>query len=361
MRFYSLKNILATDSIYNIIVGERSNGKTYSVLKYAVSRYVKTGEQLAIIRRWGDDFNGKGGAQYFENLVSNDVIRKLTGGKYSGVKYRSQRWYLIGVDEKGESVQDETPIAFAFSFSGVEHDKSSAYPNVTTIFFDEFIPMAGFYFPNEFIIFANTLSTIIRHRNNVKIFMVANTVSWSCPYFKEMGLKNVRKMKPGTIDTYRYGNSELKVSVEYCSPTVGGKPSDVYFAFDNPKLKMITGGAWEIAVYPHLPVEYVPKDVLFTYYIEYDDMWLCCKIVSVEDNMFTFIYPQTSPPDKKTLETSLIYTPDFSPRPNYRRKLTKPRTDVERKIVEFFIRDKVFYATNETGEIVRNYLEWCNH
>lgn len=359
MKFYNLKNILATDSIYNIVVGERSNGKTYSVLEYALKDYFKRGKQLAIIRRWSDDFKGKAGAQYFENLVSNGAIRKMSGGQYNGVRYRAQRWYLIRTDEKGESEADEKPFAFAFSFSGMEHDKSTSYPDVSTILFDEFISSTGYYFPDEFIIFANTLSTIIRHRDDVRIFMLANTISWNCPYFREMGLKNVKKMAPGTIDVYKYGDSRLKVAIEFCSPTKGGKPSDMYFAFDNPKLTMITGGAWEISVYPHLPCEYRPKDVIFTYYIEYEGDWLCCKIISVGDNVFTFIHPQTTALDEKTLNNTLIYTPDYSPRPNYRRKINRPRTDAEKKIVEFYIRDKVFYSSNEVGEIVRNYLHWC--
>ena len=33
-KYYSLKNILAKNCVYNVIVGERSNGKTCSVLEY---------------------------------------------------------------------------------------------------------------------------------------------------------------------------------------------------------------------------------------------------------------------------------------------------------------------------------------
>ena len=55
-KFYNLKNILTKDAQYNIIFGERSNGKTYAVEKYAIERYAKTGEQLAIVRRWDEDF-----------------------------------------------------------------------------------------------------------------------------------------------------------------------------------------------------------------------------------------------------------------------------------------------------------------
>ena len=58
VKYYSLKTILSKDAQYNIIFGERSNGKTYSVLKYGLERYINNNEQMAIIRRWQDDFTG---------------------------------------------------------------------------------------------------------------------------------------------------------------------------------------------------------------------------------------------------------------------------------------------------------------
>jgi hypothetical protein len=59
-------------------------------------------------------------------------------------------------------------------------------------------------------------------------------------------------------------------------------------------------------------------------------------------------------------KTDLIYTPDYNPQPNYRRKLNKPTNDTEKKIVWFFANDKVFYQDNEVGEIIANYLVWFN-
>ena len=45
-------------------------------------------------------------------------------------------------------------------------------------------------------------------------------------------------------DVYKYGDSGLSVAVEYCESTqkFGGKKSDVFFAFDNDRLKMVTTG-----------------------------------------------------------------------------------------------------------------------
>lgn len=354
-KFYSLKNILAKDALYNVIIGERSNGKSFAVHEYGIKNYAEKGEQMAIVRRWSDDFTGKRGQKTFDGIANTDKIAKMTGGKWTGIYYYASRWYLCRWEDD-KRIVDETPFCYAFSITAVEHDKSTSYPKVTTILFDEFISRTG-YLDDEFVLFMNVLSTIIRHRTNVKIFMAGNTVNRYCPYFKEMGLSHVKDMRPGDIDLYHYGNSKLTVAVEYTLPNVKGKPSDVYFAFDNPKLTMITGGEWEIDIYPHCPIKFLPREILFTYFIQFADDLLQCEVVQHDDLYFTFIHRKTTP--LKDTDNDLIYSPEFSPRPNWRRKITKPRTSLEQKIAEFYIRDKIFYADNEVGEVVRNYLMWC--
>ena len=46
-KFYDLKAILSKNADYNVIFGERSNGKTYAALKYGLENYIKTGKQMA--------------------------------------------------------------------------------------------------------------------------------------------------------------------------------------------------------------------------------------------------------------------------------------------------------------------------
>lgn len=355
-KFYSLKTILSKDAQYNIIFGERSNGKTYSVLKYGLEKFCKTGEQTAIVRRWSEDFKGKRGSAMYQSLVNNHEIEKLTDGKWTDVYYYSGRWYLCKYNEKDERTVLEKPISYGFALGSMEHDKSTSYPEITTILFDEFLTRT-MYLPDEFVLFMNVLSTIIRHRKNVKIFMLGNTVNKYCPYFNEMGLRHIKDMNVGDIDIYTYGDSDLKVAVEYCKPNKQGKESDTYFAFDNPKLNMITGGAWEVNIYPHCPIKYAPKDIKFTYFIIFDGEILQCEIIMKDNNNFTFIHRKTSP--IKDIEKDLVYSTEYKPLPNWKRKINKPTTELEKKIALYFAKDKVFYQDNDVGEIVRNYLMWC--
>ena len=356
-KYYSLAHILNKHAQYNIIFGERSNGKSFSVLSHGLKKYAKTGEKMAIIRRWNEDFTGKRGQQMFSAIESAGLVDKYTEGKYTGIYYYASRWYLCRYNEDGKREVDNTPFAYGFSITSGEHDKSSNYPDITTVLFDEFLTRRG-YIPDEFVLFMNTLSTIIRGRKNVTIFMLGNTVNKYCPYFKEMGLAHIAKMRPGDIDVYKYGESGLRVAVEYIAPTKHGKASDIYFAFDNPKLSMITGGEWEIDIYPHCPVKFKPNEILFTYFILFNDNILQCEIVQHGDMCFTFIHRKTTP--IKDEENAIIYCTDFYATHNRRRKITKPVDSIDKKISSFFIKDKVFYSDNEVGELVRNYLIWCN-
>ena len=361
IKYYSLINILKMQATYNMIIGERSNGKTYAVLEYAIKDYAENNNQLAIIRRWDIDYTGKRAQQLFDAVVSNGVVKKYTNGKWHYIKYRSSRWWFAKYDEElDREILDVEPFAFAFSLNAGEHDKSTAYPKIKNILFDEFITRT-MYLPDEFVLFMNTLSTIIRENAGVKIFMCANTVNKYCPYFQEMGINRIEKQQQGTIDIYKYGDSGLTVAVEYCMPNKNGKQSDVYFAFNNPKLKMITKGEWEIDVYPHLPLKYEPKDIKLKYFIVFNKNILQADIVYKKDKdrscFFTYIHRKTTP--LRDLKNDIIFSTEQSHKPNWFRRLGNPRNEIERKLYSYFKQEKVFYQDNEVGEIVRNYLLWC--
>lgn len=355
---WSIKPILKYNAIYNIIFGERSNGKTYGTMEHCIEDWYKKGRAMALIRRFDEDFTGKRGSAMFRPLVQDGKIAKLTNNEWTGIKYYSGRWWLSkkDPDNEGKTIVQDEPFCYGFSLSAMEHDKSTGYPSIKNIMFDEFITR-GYYLQDEFVLFMNVLSTIIRRKTDVQIFMLGNSVNKYCPYFAEMGLKHIKEMKQGTIDFYRIPSAGTTIAVEYCASLLKSSPANKYFAFDNKKLEMITSGAWEIDIYPHCPIKYTKKDVLFTYFIEFDTTLLQCEIVSKDDYYFTFIHEKTS--ELKDPNNDLIYSQKFDPRPNHKRKITKPRTDLEKRIAEFYVRDKVFYQNNDIGEVVRNYLQWC--
>jgi len=356
-KYYDITKVIHKypTAYYYVIYGERSNGKTYSALNYALTNYFKDGQQFAYLRRFGEDIRKKQLSNLFSAHVQNDVIKKLSGGEWEGVSYEGNKFYLNRLDPETEkTVKSEDPIGFAFDINSMEHFKSISFPNITTVVFDEFLSRQG-YLPNEFLLFTNSLSTIIRLRTNVKIFMLGNTVNRYCPYFAEMGLTHVKEQKQGTVDVYKYANTNLEVVVEYCASSAGSKESDVYFAFDNPQLQMITTGAWEIPMYPHLDTKYKPKDIMAQFFVDFDHELLHGEVVCNDIGPFLFLHRKTSEIKK---DDDIVYCQMPSTSPYKRIGINNYKDKLSKFIRTAMVEHKVFYSENEVGEIWRNYLIW---
>ena len=355
--YYSIDALMGLDATFSISFGERSRGKTYSSLVYGIKDIVKSGykNQMAYMRRWAEDMQGKRGDSLFAALVANNEIEKLTNGKYSGVKYYASRWYFTYKvkNKKGEEVtkKAENPFCIAFALNVFEHDKSSSFPDITTIIFDEFISRIQ-YIGDEFNVFLNSVNTITRHRNNVRVIMLGNTVSFENPYFHEMGVYYKAKfMKPGDTYVFKVGTSETTIALEFTS-NAGEKPSDVYFNFETSSAEMIKNGAWEIGKYPRLPSEhkFKPKDIVFKYFILVYDEILQANIIRDNAKFYTYIHRKTT--DLKDIEHDIIYSFDESPLYNWRCDILRPFDDIGKRIAFFFKAHLVFYQSNEVGELV---------
>lgn len=360
--FYSGDAIRELDAHYNVVFGERSNGKTTDALKQILRGWLDEGKKGAYIRRYDEEIKGAKAKRVW-STISNELglVDEWTDGKYTTIEYYASAWYLAKWDEKLQrNIKQGTPFCHAFALNNAEHYKGTSYPEVQTIVFDEFITRSR-YLVNEFVEFNNLLSTIIRQRTNVEIYLLGNTVNKFCPYFDEMGLTNVPKMKQGAIDLYEYDTydsngelQQLKVAVEYASSTVGGKKSDIYFAFDNPKLNMITSGSWELPMYPHAPFKIKDSNILELFFIKFRDATLQGNIIMQDDSFFIYIHEKTTPIKD---EEKQIYSLEFNPRHNRGMSIiNNPRNRIAVKIAELFKLDLVYYQNNNVGELVRNYV-----
>lgn len=290
LTYYSLNKILATKSDYNLIIGQRSNGKTYATCLYFLRQYLKTKKRFAYIRRWADDIKSYRAEQLFLPLQTE--IEKLFGTGFS-VQYYRHKYYLV--NESGEKVDI---IGFALALSEASHTKSVSYDSVGFILFDEFIQMAGeTTLRDELPKFENTISTIVRSRTDVVIFMLANTVSKFSAYFIHFGIQ-IDKVEQGTIVTKEYPLDDdkgvLRVSLEYCAYNESiGKRTSKYT-----QSKMIKTGQWEIPPTDDIPSvvgEVVKEKLLFSIYDPEAEITLGCflrrsKWVTVEQNEETLLY-----------------------------------------------------------------------
>ena len=359
--WYSRKRIDETGALYRMIIGERSNGKTYDVFKtQAIENYVKNRKKTAYIRRYDDDFKKGRAVKMFNDLQANGFISKVTNRCWDRVVYRSNAWYLARLTDNGSIEHDVDPFAFGYALTQMEHDKGSSDPDINIVVFDEFLSR-GYYLPDEFILFQNVLSSIIRTRDDVVIYMLANTVNKSAPYFKEMGINHIKDLKQGEIDTYTLPDGTIQIAVEYCSPVKAkSKKNSNFFLFDNPHLNMIRNGGWEMAIYPHCPIKFKKENVKLSYVIEFEGDLLQGDIVAIDGVSFTFIHRKTTPIQNE--DKDIIFRTTKTPYRNQQTNILRPPANsrVFQKITQYFKTGEVYFQDNEIGEIVRNYILWCN-
>lgn len=98
---YNIDNIDKENANFNIIFGEKSNGKSYQVKhKKAVEHYIETGKRFILLRRWREDISTLWIEQYFSDV---DVM-KLTKGKYNCITvYRKALYFSIYDVETGKT------------------------------------------------------------------------------------------------------------------------------------------------------------------------------------------------------------------------------------------------------------------
>jgi hypothetical protein len=193
--YYDPNKLLSYNRILNFVIGARGIGKSYAWKKHPIQRFLKYGEQIIYVRRYKSEL--KKIANYF-----NDIATEFPDHEFK-VKGRQ---LLI----------DGKLFGWAIPLSAWQSEKSNAYPNVSTIIFDEFIrekDKSG-YLPNDVEAFLNLMDTVFRTRDNVRAVCLSNAVSVVNPYFLYFDLvPNIEKR----FNAYNDIVVEIPDSVDFSS------------------------------------------------------------------------------------------------------------------------------------------------
>ena len=368
MEFFDIRELIkkVPDAQYYMVYGERSGGKTYSSLLYALENFVEKDEQFVYVRRLSESLRVQYMRTLFNGLRKTKALyRCLNKLGYDDVEFYSGAFWPVMKNEKGKFQRANFPVGHTISINTWETGKGGSIPDATTIIFDEFLTRK-YYLPNEPILFENVVSSVVREFAKCKIIMLGNTVSWECPYFSEWGLNHVREQKQGTFDVYQEGAGRRKIVVAYTLPAET-KESDVYFNYDNPASRMITEGTWETAQYPRIPENLKGWTMGEPCYVQTLDGW-CTKIQPAQTPeglsvllvfpspraLVSSVYPYVD----NRFKDRIIYTDVMYPAPNIRMAMTKHSDRYTLFLLSCFREGRVFYANNTVGENIRNYLRF---
>lgn len=369
-KYYDIEPIAKENAVYNLIYGQRSYGKTFAMLYMFLSKYwehKKKGEvyQFAYLRRYDEAIQGNVIRSVCDTLVCDgegrNRVKEITEGAYESVSFRAGEFKLTRTNpETGLVKKDNTAFMFAFAMNTWDKMKGGAFPHVEEIWFEEFVEVSTKpYLKNEFVIFQNVISTIARKRH-VKIWMTGNAINPHCPYWDWMGLTKINEQKAGTIDIYKIGKTDRKIAVERTADTpeyARSTKSNAYlFAFEDPRLKMITQGDWEIGSYPLISEEVHSSDICGRFFVEFRGRLYQGDIVSNQVGSYIYFHIHNDPLYPPT-DSDLYYSLEYSTKMNYRRRFDRWFSKGEEIIIMLMRQDKVFYDSNFTGNAIENYMK----
>lgn len=343
--YYSLKNILKENCEYNLLLGERSNGKSYAVKHHCINDFLTTGSKFIYLRRYTVETKNNMVEAYF-----NDVdVEKVTKGKYDTISVYRSSIYFCHYNEKDQLIRDvEIGMVMALSIS--THYKSMSLLEYKNVIFEEFITTST-YLPNETAMLQQLISTIAR-RNRIKVFLIGNTISRLCPYFNEWQLFNIPNQKQGTIEIYHMNTTQknddgsdviVNIAVELCENS--GNNSKMFFGIQS---HSIVNGTWETDEQPHIPYEYEECEILYQFAVKRHNMSYLCNVMKYNSDMFIYVYPIS-----KRIKCKRIIQEEYNPNMMITTKLIElTRGD---KISKVLIKlGKICYSDNLTGTEFKN-------
>lgn len=355
-KYYSLKPLLkaAPDAQYYMLLGERSNGKSYQCKEYVLKRYKETGERFIYLRRYQVEAKISYVEGYFRDAPVSQIFDKwefITAWR-GGI-------YLARNNEETGKVERGDLIGYIGHLSGEGHFKSQNYNDVTTILFEEFISREGYLF-REHELLESYVSTVARRRA-IRVFLVGNTISRLCVYFSEWGLSFIPKMQQGEVRICEHKTDQtnedgspviVKIAVQFCENS--GNNSKMFFGTSS---SMTTTGAWQTREYPHLPYKYRECKSVYTVMYQYKEFAFKLELLKTPKREYiVFVHPHNdinydyaSNGEIPPRTVSEIYDPS----PLFTREL-RPVLKGDKIILQLWKDGKFYYSDNLTGSDIES-------
>lgn len=370
--YYSSNDIDSRGAHFNIIIGERSNGKSYDIKhKKGIRKYlfgeeryiadyitkkdiikenIKAGTRFFLLRRSREEIR----VDLVEAYFSDVDVMGITDNKYNCITMYKRALYLSKYDtETGKTTRGEK-IGYVGALSVEQNYAGAEYLDVTDIIFEEFISRSGYLGGvNECSKLMNFYCTIDRKRGTTKMWLLGNTISKICPYFDEWELRDIiTHQKQGTIEekwlftgTFDDDGNEIwvKVAIEYCRDS--GRSS---FTIGKHK-EMLNKGSWQVDPQPHLSKSYNCYKMMFRMIFFYKSFKFIVEYLfdkETKDSCW-YVYPY-----KGEIKNNIIVFSDQIRESRYWQRdiynpLIKNKQIVD--LLKTFKENRIFYASDSCG------------
>lgn len=175
--FYNAHGILTYKRLYNIVMGVRGHGKTDNLTRRPIETGLQTKKiSCVILVRYKEDIRN----------IKDSWWQVCSDRCFPEWQFFSKNRIIYAKNE-----MECFPIAEIVALSEYTRAKKVPRPYVKWIIFDEFLNEDMDYLNNEVDKFLSVCDSIIRNREDVKVFLISNTISMINPYFDYFGIKTI--------------------------------------------------------------------------------------------------------------------------------------------------------------------------
>lgn len=350
---YNMDDLIAVGADFNILFGERSNGKSYQLKhKRAIINYLETGNRFILLRRFREEITTEKVEKYFDDVD----VEKLTNGKYNCISVYRKQIFLAKFDVETFKTTRGEKIGYAIALSTEQNYAGGSFLDVSDIIFEEFMTRSRYLGESEPTKLMNLYATVDRKRGTTKLWLVGNSISRVCPYIYEWGLHEIiSKQKKGTIVTKEIESSDddkVLLAIEYCKST-GVSSHTIGFNKD-----MMNDGSWQSSPQPHLPKSKKEYNICYRIGFMYQSFKFIAEFLQdkVNKDICWFIYPYDGDFDKDLV----IFTDVINPSIYYQRNIydITIKNDNLQNLLNTFREDKIFFATDLVGTDFKQVIDF---
>jgi hypothetical protein len=191
--YYNYDKLFSFPFLLAFVIGERGCGKTFGSKVAVLKKFLKTGEQFIYLRRYKTELD-TALATFWNDLTDNGYFKDLE------LKVKKNKMLT-------QFLCNGKVCGYAVPLSTANILKSTAFPKVKTIIFDEFLldSTGGTYryLKNEVTMMLDVIETVGRLRD-IQVLFLGNALSITNPYFAYFDLdlpynSEFRTFKDGAI------------------------------------------------------------------------------------------------------------------------------------------------------------------
>lgn len=213
--YFTAKHVLSKGALYNYVLSDRSDGKTFDCKVRALYDYRDKKCITVYVRRFTKEITPTLYESFFNDVLGDTKANKEKYRKdFAGWQFKGSK---RGVQVKTPDSETWDWIVFfiPLTMSGKLKSQLDGYvERIETIDFDEYVPLDDRYATNEMTLINELWKSVDRDRDKLQLIILGNRISPFTPFFDYFKLSmqitqdKIRLYRDGTLAVQIYSSKE---------------------------------------------------------------------------------------------------------------------------------------------------------